>query len=93
MFLADFAPFNFGAKEYSDEALTGFKHREDVVIDPEVNYYSIDGFTGGVGSASCGPMTLPEYRLKCNRSYTYSFKMIPFTSLEEEVLKTNQITE
>lgn len=93
MFLADFAPFNFGAKEYSDQALAEFRHREDIVKDPEVNYYSVDGFMGGVGSASCGPMTLPAYRLKCNRSYTYSFKMIPFTSLEEDVLKPNNITE
>ncbi len=93
MFLADFAPFNFGAKEYSDQALAEFRHREDIVKESEVNYYSVDGFTGGVGSASCGPMTLPAYRLKCNRSYTYSFKMIPFTSLEEDVLKPNNITE
>ena len=93
MFLADFAPFNFGAKEYSDQALAEFRHREDIVKDPEVNYYSVDGFMGGVGSASCGPMTLPAYRLKCNRSYTYSFKMIPFTSLEEDVLKPNNLTE
>ena len=93
MFLAESAPFNFGAKEYSDKALVGFRHREDIVTDPEVNYYSVDGFLGGVGSASCGPVTLPEYRLKCNRSYTYSFRMIPFTSLEEDVLKPEQITE
>ena len=82
MFLADSELLNFNGKRYTDKALATFKHREDIVKEDAVIYYSVDGYMLGVGSASCGPMTLPEYRLKCNRKYVYSFTVMPFTELK-----------
>ena len=82
MFLADSELLNFNGKRYTDKALATFKHREDIVKEDDVIYYSVDGYMLGVGSASCGPMTLPEYRLKCNRKYVYSFTVMPFTELK-----------
>lgn len=83
MFLADTALLNFGGKRYTDSALEGFKHREDIVNDDKAIYYSVDGYMLGIGSNSCGPLTMKEYRLNTNRTYTYSFKIVPFTELKE----------
>ena len=81
MFTADSVLLNFNGKRYTDTALEGFRHREDIVREEDVIYYSVDGYMLGIGSNSCGPMTLPKYRLKCNRSYAYSFTVTPFTEL------------
>ncbi len=81
MVLADSMPFNFGVKRYSPEALSKWNHREDIVTE-DVNYVTVDGYMGGIGSNSCGPRPMEQYRLKTKRSYTYSFKLIPFTALK-----------
>ena len=83
MFMADTAPINFGGKRFKDTALETFKHPEDVKTDENAVYYSVDGYMLGIGSNSCGPVTTDEYKLKCDRTYTYSFKMIPFTALKQ----------
>ena len=75
-------PNGDSVQETLNKALATFKHREDIVKEDDVIYYSVDGYMLGVGSASCGPMTLPEYRLKCNRKYVYSFTVMPFTKLK-----------
>ena len=82
---ADVIPLNFGVKRYTDVALSKASHREDLAYE-DVNYLAIDGYMGGIGSNSCGPMPLAQYQLKTNRSYTFSFKMVPFTDLDEEIL-------
>lgn len=92
MFTADSELLNFNGKRYTDKALEGFKHREDIVRENDVLYYSIDGFMLGIGSNSCGPLTLPEYRLNCNRSYTYSFTVTPFTELKYVVAEIQNKT-
>lgn len=88
MIFADIIPLNFGVKRYTDKVLANAKHREDLVYD-DVNYVSIDGYMGGIGSNSCGPMPLEKYQLKSSRSYTFSFKMVPFTDLDEEILSNS----
>ncbi len=85
MIFADVLPLNFGVKRYTDVALSKAGHREDLVYD-NVNYLSVDGYMGGIGSHSCGPMPLDQYQLKTNRSYTFSFKIVPFSDLDEEIL-------
>ncbi len=83
MVLADNKTFDFGVKKYSSQALATWKHREDIVTE-DVNYITIDGYMGGIGSNSCGPRPMDEYRLKAKRSYTYGFKIVPFTALDVE---------
>ena len=93
MFLADTALLNFGGKRYTDSALEGFKHREDIVNDDKAIYYSVDGYMLGIGSNSCGPLTMKEYRLNTDRTYTYSFKIVPFTELKEVTDKFDEETD
>lgn len=83
MFLADVVPFNFGIKTIPDSELEKCKHREDVK-DFGYKYVSVDGFMAGVGSNSCGPLTIPEYRLTTGKTYQTSFKIIPFTDVSDE---------
>ncbi|MBR2349484.1 MAG: hypothetical protein IKA77_02575 [Clostridia bacterium] len=85
MIFADVQALNFGVKRVTDKALAQCNHREDIVYD-NVNYLAIDGYMGGIGSNSCGPLPMAKYQLKTNRSYTFSFKMVPFTDLDEEIL-------
>jgi beta-galactosidase len=85
MFLADTAPFNFGIKTIPDYELEKCKHIEDIK-DFGYKYVSIDGFMLGVGSNSCGPLTLPEYRLPTGKTYQMSFKIIPFTDVSNDRL-------
>ena len=88
MIFADVTPLNFGVKRYTDKALASCAHREDIKYD-NVNYLSIDGYMGGIGTNSCGPMPLEKYQLKTNRSYTFSFKIVPFDDLNEEILSNS----
>ncbi|MBO5773614.1 MAG: hypothetical protein J6R44_02145 [Clostridia bacterium] len=88
MIFADVNALNFGVKRYTDVALAKWGHREDIVYD-DVNYLAIDGYMGGIGSNSCGPMPIDKYQLKTNRSYTFSFKIVPFDDLSEEILSNS----
>ena len=47
----------------------------------------------GIGSNSCGPLTMKEYRLNTDRTYTYSFKIVPFTELKEVTEKFDEETD
>lgn len=82
MFLAIDKPFNLGAKKMTDESLAKVNHREDLEYE-DVNYIFIDGEMGGIGSNSCGPHPLKEYRL-IEKKYEFSFKVIPFTAIDED---------
>lgn len=86
MFIASEAPFNFGIKNIPDLELSKCKHREDLK-DFGYNYVSIDGFMSGVGSNSCGPITMKQYRLKANKPYKFSFYMVPFTDVRKEIVE------
>lgn len=82
MILAQDKPFNFNVKRVSDTALAEYKHQEDVKLE-DTNYVAIDGYMLGVGSNSCGPMTLQEYQLTANKSYSYGFQIIPFKAIND----------
>lgn len=84
MLLADTAPFHFNAKRCTDTELAAKSHREDVVFAKDRIYYSVDGYMGGIGSGSCGPGPLEEYRLDASVSYAMGFTMIPFNRVMDE---------
>ncbi len=63
--------FGFAARHHSDAALFAAKHTTDLPDDARTWLY-LDHAHRGLGSASCGPDTLPKYLL--NRpSYRFSF--------------------
>jgi len=70
-FTAVDAPFELGIKPYSDWELLEMRHREDEKTTG--TYVAINAFQMGVGTGSCGPATLPEYKFKANGEYTLRF--------------------
>ena len=69
-------PFEASASHYPKEALIHAFHTYEVVPDDHV-WLSLDVMQRGVGGASCGPDTLPGYRLAnggFNLSYTFALK-------------------
>lgn len=70
------APFNFSVHHQSQSAIDKAQHQEDVK-DMNTTYLTIDGFTRGIGSSSCGPDTREEYRLNADKVMEFSFTIIP----------------
>lgn len=69
-------PFNFSAHHQSQSAIDKAQHQEDVK-DMNTTYLTIDGFTRGIGSSSCGPDTRDEYKLNADKIMEFSFTIIP----------------
>lgn len=69
-------PLHFGCKSISDKVLSECAHLEDV-IDSGVIHLDVDGFMGGIGTNSCGPMPTEEYRLNADKKYVYEFIISP----------------
>ncbi len=58
--------FSFAARHHSDEALEAATTTAELVASDETSVY-VDYFLRGVGTGSCGPDTLEEYRLPAGR--------------------------
>ncbi len=52
---------------------------------------SINAVSAGVGNASCGPEPLEQYRMRTNRTYSYSYDIIPFETDMDEMDVSNVI--
>ncbi|MFP4260833.1 MAG: beta-galactosidase, partial [Opitutales bacterium] len=63
--------FGFAARSHSDAALYAAKHSHELPA-PEATWLYLDHAHRGIGTASCGPDTLPEYKLEA-KSYQFSF--------------------
>ena len=70
------ANLNFCASHFRDQDPWDAIHDFDLYKyeKPEV-YLSLDYMQQGLGNASCGPGTLPQYQIKGNATYTYSFRI------------------
>jgi len=55
-------PFQWNVSGYTPEQLTAATHAEDLVPDDVVTMH-LDAHHRGLGTLSCGPDTLPEYRI------------------------------
>ncbi|MBQ7364901.1 MAG: DUF4981 domain-containing protein [Clostridia bacterium] len=52
----------------------------------EFTYLNVDYGSRGVGSGSCGPATLPQYRLyNDDRGYTYTYTIVPYQKGADEM--------
>ncbi|MBC8075771.1 MAG: DUF4981 domain-containing protein, partial [Chloroflexales bacterium] len=67
------APFEFSALHHSDDDLYRATHTTDLAPRPEV-FLNIDGAQRGLGTFSCGPDTLEQYRL-LDREYQFSYTL------------------
>ena len=68
--------FNFNVHNFSQETLFNADHREDI-IDEKSTFVTIDGYTRGTGTGSCGPRTLPEYCIDASKELTFNFVIVP----------------
>lgn len=70
------APFNFSVHHQTQSAINKAEHQEDLK-DMNTTYLTVDGYTRGIGSSSCGPDTREEYRLDASEIMEFSFTIIP----------------
>ena len=70
------APFNFSVHHQTQSAINKAQHQEDLK-DMNTTFLTVDGFTRGIGSSSCGPDTREEYRLDASQILEFSFTIIP----------------
>lgn len=68
--------FTFNVHNYSQKLLFGAEHREDL-HDEGATFVTLDGFTCGTGTGSCGPNTLPEYEVDATEELNFNFVIAP----------------
>jgi beta-galactosidase/beta-glucuronidase len=74
---------SFSAHDYSDAALTEAAHDHQLARDDATVWLNLDIAQGGLGSNSCGPEPLPEYRLQpVARDLSYYFR--PYSEASHE---------
>lgn len=67
--------FAFNIHDYTQDNLYKAKHQEDIVyVDSSV--LTIDGYVRGTGTNSCGPETLPEYRIDEDSMLIFEFTVV-----------------
>ena len=71
------APANFSAHRFSTEQFTEAKHTSDLVPEDEITL-NLDYRQHGLGSASCGPDVLPQYRLE-PKPFEFTVRLRPFS--------------
>ena len=68
--------FNFNVHNYTQKTLNDANHREDIK-DEKTTFVTIDGYTKGTGTGSCGPATLPQYSIDASKELTFNFVIAP----------------
>ena len=69
---------NFSVHHFTQTAIDRAKHQEDLK-DMNTTVLTLDGFTRGIGSGSCGPETRDEYKADASLGYSFGFTLIPHT--------------
>ncbi len=69
-------PFSFNASPYTQEELTEKRHNYELVPCGGT-VLCLDYAQNGMGSASCGPELLPQYRFH-EKTFTFEIHLIPF---------------
>ncbi len=75
LFITVNAPIEFTASHFSAQDLYAANHTYDLKPRPET-ILSLDVHQRGLGTASCGPDTLPQYRLGAGK-YTLGYRILP----------------
>lgn len=66
------------ALHFTPQQLTDADHPYKLGGPRAETFLTIDYKASGAGNASCGPDTLPEYRLNNDKAYNYEYTMIPY---------------
>lgn len=64
--------FSFSAHDYTQNALDKARHQEELVRS-NTTTLCIDGFMRGTGTNTCGPDTLPQYKINTDKPLTFKF--------------------
>ena len=68
--------FDFNVHNYTQELLQKANHREDI-YDQKTTFVTLNGYTRGTGTGSCGPVTLPKYKIDASKEHTFNFIISP----------------
>ncbi len=68
--------FDFSVHNYTQELLRKANHREDV-YDQKTTFVTLNGYTKGTGTGSCGPATLPQYSIDASKELAFNFVIVP----------------
>ncbi len=79
--------FSFSVHNYTQKLLEKAKHQEDL-HNESTTFLSLDGFMRGTGTGSCGPDTLPQYKVDASHGLEFSFAFAPIKKNAEEPLVT-----
>ena len=69
-------PFSFHASVYTQEELEACAHHYELKPSGST-VLCLDYALNGIGSNSCGPKVLDQYRFR-EESFTFSIKLVPF---------------
>jgi hypothetical protein len=69
---ADGKRFSFAAHDYTDRAVAAAAHDEEIERSG-TTFVSLDGYTMGAGSNSCGPLPEEKFLLRADGEYEYGF--------------------
>lgn len=67
---------SFSVHHFTQNMIDKAQHQEDVK-KTDTTFLTLDGFTRGIGSSSCGPDTREEYRLNAKEGLAFGFTVIP----------------
>jgi beta-galactosidase len=70
-------PFSFNASDYTAEELTAKRHNYELVPCGDT-VLCLDYMQSGIGSNSCGPALLPQYRLDAEE-FSFALRLTPVT--------------
>ena len=70
-------PFEFGALPYSDRTIAASRHLNELRADSTITLH-LDARQAGVGTATCGPGVLPQYRVPLTPQ-TFEFTIYPLS--------------
>ena len=70
--------FDFSATHYTDKDLWETKYGHDLPsIEKAEVVLNLDCIQRGIGNASCGPGPRPEFEIRPDTTYSYSFRITP----------------
>ena len=79
-----------GATHYSvtDFNGVGYSYQMPPVTKTVLN---VDLVSSGLGSGSCGPATLPEYRIKTNKALSYEYTIVPYDKNTDDIVAKSKV--